>query len=344
MSNRRLIDLPPPPPCKTGWPWTEEAPHLPDLMPNGLAWPRITIVTPSFNQAEYIEETLRSVLLQGYPNLEYFVIDGGSTDGSAEIIAKYSQWIDHWESVPDDGQADAINKGLERSTGDIFQFINSDDLLTKQALQTVANAYVSSSSLPIAVIGNVLNFSGHQETLIENRTIRIAAILEGNNRPHQPGIFLRRELLAKLGGYDISYWYFFDYKLILTYFAMFPGKQVYTNTPLVMFRVHPDAKTSAAFGTMTSKAVETVRNEEERLFLELSQHPLLPKSQMLFSEYAELRHWRREISTLERSRQSGLSIMAVAFVRCLQKPRIRLRGFLGMSFRVATGNRQKSYG
>ncbi len=137
-----LSELPSPPPGKTGWPWTKETPQLPDRMPDGRAWPQITIVTPSYNQGQFIEETIRSVLLQGYPNLQYMVIDGGSTDASAQIIQKYTPWLDYWVSEADRGQAHAINKGLERATGMVAAYLNSDDIYLPGALGHVGQTYV----------------------------------------------------------------------------------------------------------------------------------------------------------------------------------------------------------
>src|SRR5882724_1831262 len=125
-----LSELPAPPEGRTGWPWTTESPRV-DGDP---AWaasppPSITVVVPSYEQASFLEETLRSVLLQGHPDLELIVMDGGSKDGSVDIIRRYERWISSWVSEPDGGQSAAINKGWRRATGRLLTWLNSDDTL-----------------------------------------------------------------------------------------------------------------------------------------------------------------------------------------------------------------------
>lgn len=143
MKPCTLADLPAPPPGRSGWPWDEGPDEFPATDPDGKAWPKISIITPSYNQAQYIEETIRSVLLQGYPNLEYFIIDGGSKDHTVEIIRKYEAWLSGWVSERDSGQSEAINKGFSRCDGEIFTWMCSDDLLTKGALKTVASLFIA---------------------------------------------------------------------------------------------------------------------------------------------------------------------------------------------------------
>jgi GT2 family glycosyltransferase len=133
-----LEQLPRPPMDKTGWPWTQESPQLPDSTPNGQHWPRISIVTPSFNQGQFIEETIRSVLLQGYPDLEFIIIDGCSTDNTVEIIKKYETWITFWVSEKDEGQAHALNKGFHKVTGKVIGWQNSDDYYGMDAFRNCA--------------------------------------------------------------------------------------------------------------------------------------------------------------------------------------------------------------
>ncbi|HXE53871.1 MAG TPA: glycosyltransferase family 2 protein, partial [Tepidisphaeraceae bacterium] len=106
-----------------------------------MEFPRITVVTPSFNQAQFLEATMLSVLDQGYPNLEYMVCDGGSTDGSAELIRRHESRLAWWVSEKDTGQSNAINKGFARATGDLFCYINSDDTLAPGSLTAAAEAF-----------------------------------------------------------------------------------------------------------------------------------------------------------------------------------------------------------
>src|SRR5262245_35427784 len=138
-THPHLTELPPPPAGRIGWPWTEASAPLAEAMPDGSPWPRVTVVTPSFNQARFVEATLRSILLQGYPNLELLVMDGGSKDGSVEIIKKYEPWLTHWVSEPDGGQSAAINRGLRRGSGAFATWINSDDMLERNALTNHAS-------------------------------------------------------------------------------------------------------------------------------------------------------------------------------------------------------------
>jgi glycosyltransferase involved in cell wall biosynthesis len=132
-----ISDLPSPGSNKVGWPWEREPSEYLQTNYDVNHWPKITIVTPNYNYGHFLEETIRSVLLQGYPNLEYIIIDGGSTDNSIDIIKKYEKWLTYWVSEEDNGQPNAINKGLERATGEWFNWINSDDLLLPNALKTL---------------------------------------------------------------------------------------------------------------------------------------------------------------------------------------------------------------
>ena len=136
-----------------GWPWTENDDKS-AMKPSVTTWPKFSIITPSFQRADFLEKTIRSVLLQDYPDLEYIIIDGGSQDGSVELMQKYSEHLSYWVSEPDVNQADALNKGLRQCTGDIIAFINSDDFYLPGALRRAAQLLIG---IPIPVGSAVLS-------------------------------------------------------------------------------------------------------------------------------------------------------------------------------------------
>ena len=162
--------------------------------------PRISIVTPSFNQAQYLDETIRSVLDQGYPNLEYMINDGGSKDGSVDIIRKYESHLAYWVSEKDRGQVHAINKGLEQASGDIFGFINSDDLYLPGALAAVADHFETHTDCQWVCGDTVMFGEGHTTELIRAVVPKSAAhCLSWAYKAPQPGHFWKRELIQKFG-------------------------------------------------------------------------------------------------------------------------------------------------
>lgn len=141
MCSSNPIKFPSPLHKKAAWFYVETLPDFLGLSFEESSLPRISIIVPTYNQGCFIEENIRSVLLQGYPNLEYIIIDGGSTDNTVEIIKQYEPWIAYWVSEPDRGQAHAINKGLAIATGEIIAYLNSDDYYLPGTLFRVAEIY-----------------------------------------------------------------------------------------------------------------------------------------------------------------------------------------------------------
>ncbi|MFQ5924235.1 MAG: glycosyltransferase family 2 protein [Anaerolineales bacterium] len=258
-----LNDLPAAPPDKQGWPWTEESQQLPETMPDGRPWPRISIVTPSCNQGPFIEETIRSILLQRYPNLEYIVIDGGSTDGTAEIIEKYDPWLEYWVSEEDKGQSHAINKGFARATGVVGNWINSDDSLCRSALLSIARVIPADrdSRYVIGAGGVIVNDEGHP--------VRTAAIspqpsgwpfsfslaLEGGI---QPAYFFSLNLFRESGGVDPALHYVMDTDIFNRY-GLIGYEAVSIPQQVARFRSHKDAKTRGFPYQMTLEKLHLYR-------------------------------------------------------------------------------------
>jgi glycosyltransferase involved in cell wall biosynthesis len=225
---------------------------LPDTLPGGAPWPKISIVTASYNQGQYIEQTILSVLNQGYPNVEHIVIDGGSTDETQEILHRYRSRLAHVTSEPDRGQSHAINKGMAKATGDILTWLNSDDMLAPGALAAVALAFDTSSADMVAGVCNVYRGGEMIEqhlTSCENGPLPLEDILDldgGWNAGqffYQPEVMFKRSLWLRAGGYvDESMYFSMDYDLWVR-FAHAGAVLHVIGRPVAWFRQHAEQKT-----------------------------------------------------------------------------------------------------
>jgi len=149
---------------KFGWPWDRDIKPFEEKMSNSMEWPKISVTIPSLNQGEYLEEAIRSVLLQGYPNIELFVMDGGSRDNSKDILEKYSTWIKGWQSEADHGQSHAINKGWEKSSGHLISYLPSDDLYQPGAFKKVAEAWAYQQDVAL-ITGSIQYIDTHSNPI-----------------------------------------------------------------------------------------------------------------------------------------------------------------------------------
>lgn len=245
MHCPHLSQLPPPPEGKTGWPWTEESPQLPEEMPDGRSWPRLSVVTPSYNQAEFLEETIRSVLLQGYPDLEYMIVDGGSTDRSTDVIRKYDRWIASWISERDKGQGQAINKGWRRATGEVISWLNSDDIVMPGwAKACSAELAIAPHVGLVCVDVAVVNPRTQVLSVLRGAPATLAGVIAVWDAPFpQPGFLMRRTLLEQLGFLDEDFHYSMDFEYWVR--ALIHGIAVgHLGETLAGFRIHPESKSS----------------------------------------------------------------------------------------------------
>jgi len=208
-----LTELPPVQGTHSGWPWTEESEVLPPAMADGTPWPRVSIVTPSYNQGQFLEETIRSVLLQGYPNLYYVVIDGGSTDGSLDVIKKYERFLSFWVSERDGGQAQAINKGWKHAGGEVLAWINSDDIYLPGSVAK-AVSYLADHQQVGMVYGEGYHIDVDGRIVERYPTEKFDADRLGDTcYICQPTTFIRRSVIEKVGPVDESLRFCMDYDL-----------------------------------------------------------------------------------------------------------------------------------
>ena len=225
--------------------------------------PKISIITPSFNQGKFIERTIKSVVEQGYPSLEYIVVDGGSTDDTLDILRKYGRQL-QWISEKDEGQADAINKGLRMATGDIVAFLNSDDTYEENTLRNVATFFTVNPS--------IMWLTGRCRIIDEyDREVRRGITWYKNLFLHrysfnallvtnfisQPATFLRSEVLEEFGLFDKNQHLAMDYDYWLKIGEKYDP--LILDEYLAMFRVYRSSKTSSTFYKTFRQALDISR-------------------------------------------------------------------------------------
>jgi len=227
---------------QNGWPWQ------PDNRPKHsaheeIAWPKITVVTPSYNQGKFLEATLRSVILQDYPNLEFLVLDGGSSDNSVDIIKKYGASITYWHSRKDLGQADALATGFTMATGEILCWLNSDDIFLAGALMHVALVFLKHPKTRF-VYGNRMVIDEHDKVIdchIWPFFITKYHWARGQYLA-QECCFWKRDLYLQIGGIDRSKFFIMDYDLFFRMWGVAKFRK--TSAYLGCLRMHGETKNS----------------------------------------------------------------------------------------------------
>jgi glycosyltransferase involved in cell wall biosynthesis len=243
--------------------------------------PLISIVTPSFNQSQFLEETIISVLEQDYPNIEYMVIDGGSIDGSLDIITKYSNRLSYWVCETDTGQSEAINKGWRRAKGKYITWLNSDDVLLPSSISIAVN-YLEAHIEVQAVYGDFdrMNEKSKSIETVIRRQINWPQDIQNINNPiTQPGSLIRSDVLRKIGYLDESYFFCMDLDFFIRIGLVYGNDSiVYLPTCLSRFRNHVHSKSSRA---------ELIRlSEIEVLYKDLLNSRLTPKNWLVVKNKA----------------------------------------------------------
>ena len=258
--------------------------------------PRITVITPSYNQAEFLERTIRGVLDQGYENLEYMVIDGGSTDGSVGIIRRYEDRLAYWTSERDRGQTDAINKGLDRATGGVVAFLNSDDMYAPGALHRAAELMSGPDAARWLVgVCRTIDADDRLTGAFEPRMPESFAkyLMHTSGMIPQPSSFWSTDLFRRHGRFDLGLHYCFDYEFNCRLLASGETPRI-IDEPLASFRVHGASKGGS----------EPLKFGAERLVVAARYAHCLPPAERL-----QLRRnlgYRRRLYAIQQAQRSGM--------------------------------------
>lgn len=244
---------------------------------NAAGEPLISVVVPSFNQAHYLKECLESIVRQDYPHKEIIVMDGGSTDGSADVIASYSDELAYWQSAPDGGQTDAIDQGFHRASGQVLGWLNSDDLLVPGALTRVARAFGGDPGVRW-IYGNSYIVNRESATLTSRIAVPVTIedLVSLSYYLPQESTYFRRDLYFEVGGLDESLHYAMDYDLWLKLAAAAPPRHV--PEFIGCFRYLPDQKSADTAAYRKEERAVKTRFADRRL-------PPLPR----LTRYARLR-------------------------------------------------------
>jgi|GEM_PF-2064758 len=262
MKSQGLLRLlPSPGNNKTGWPWTGEtntSKYLDDIV-----YPKISVVTISYNQAKYLEDAILSVLNQNYPNLEYFVIDGGSTDGSIEIIKKYSDRLTYWCSEKDNGPASALNKGFSKATGDIFYYLNSDDVLLPNIFFEVVK-FIDKNSNYDVYYGHGFTTRGSLEEKYPVFSMKwdLNQYRLGAVSIFQQSTFIRSNAFRKINGFNERNTTHWDGELLVD-LELIEAKFKRFNIFTAIFRIYPESITGN--DKTTFKYLEERKEVEKRI-------------------------------------------------------------------------------
>ena len=227
-------------------------------------YPLISVVIPSFNQGQFIEQTILSVIGQHYPNLEVLVLDGGSTDNTVDILQKYSQYLDYWHSQKDGGQADAINKGMELSSGDIVCWLNSDDMYLPGSLLDIGERFRGRTHQKLLIHGGALVAKEDSQGNFINAKAQLSAPLENpqgltyKNFMVQPSAFWTRHLWEVAGVLNPAYSYILDWEWFIR--ASQKGHFEYVPKYYSVYRYHPDHKTTSGGDKKLKEILEIIEN------------------------------------------------------------------------------------